>query len=71
MVANCQRCAQAVAKADGQIAKNGFIFIKQVRNHLFDIFLHNNRAKAAGIFFIYACFNPFLFSKRRIDLITV
>ena len=36
-----------------------FIFIKQVWHHLIHTFLHHNRAKTAGIFFIYACFNQF------------
>ena len=38
---------------DYQIAKNGFISIKQVGNHLIYKFLHHNRAKTAVIFFIY------------------
>ena len=49
---------QAVAKADDQIAKK-WIYFHETSAASF-IFLHNDRAKAAGIFFIYACFNPFL-----------
>ena len=43
-----------------KIAKNGLIFIKQMHHHLINIFLHFNRAKTAGIFSIYACFNQLL-----------
>ena len=59
MVSDCQRAHHVVTKADEQIAKNGFIFIKQVRQHIYN-FLHHNLSKTAGIFFIYACFNQFL-----------
>ena len=35
----------AVANADDQIVENGFIFIKRVRHHLIDNFLHYNGTK--------------------------
>ena len=44
------------AKVDNQIVKSGLIFIKQVRHHLINNFLHHNRVKTAGFFFIYVCF---------------
>ena len=47
----------AVSETKYQVAKNGTKFIKQVRHHLIDNFLHDNQAKTAGIFFIYACSN--------------
>ena len=55
-----EKAHHTVSNADDEIVKNGFIFIKQVRNHLIDTFLHPDRAKTAGIFFIYVCFNQFL-----------
>ena len=61
MAGDCQRAHHAAIKADDQIVKNGLIFIKQVwQLHIFYNFLHHNRAKTAGIFFIYTCFNQFL-----------
>ena len=60
MTADYQRADHAVTKADGQIVKNGTYFHKASVT-LLKKNLHHNQTKMAGIFFIYACFNQFLY----------